>query len=202
MADRDSELEQNPYMSSFYKNPPPPASRPINTNRAPNPYHPGQDTRHIRNESRLGTYSLHSEADMVRFAEQPSSALITAATGPPPFQKSGPQTSSLGAVRRANNADYYEPAQKSSKSNKRRYADQDSASELSDHEDDEFSPVTMRRLAPTPAKQRKSQRSTKQRKTQQYVSDEDHNEEVDGDLEKFDQDAEEEQAYESYMARQ
>jgi len=139
---------------------------------------------------------------MVRFAEQPSSALIAAATGPLPFQKSCPRTSSVGVVRRANNSSYNEPAQKSSKSKKRRYADRGSSSELSDHEDDDFSPAMMRRLAPTPAKQRKSQRSEKQRETQQHLLDEDYNEEVRGGREEYDQDAEEEQALEHYIARQ
>lgn len=201
MADREPELEQNPYMSSFYKNPPAPVSRPINTNRGPNPYDPDRGTRHLRDQSRLGTYSLHSELDMVLLGKRASSDLVAAAIGSPPFQKSRPRASPLGGIHRAHNASYYEPAQISSKSNKRRYVHRESSSELSEHEDDDVSPATKHRLAPTPIKQRKIQASDEQRKTQRYRSDEEYHEQIRDDAEEPDEDAEEELALERLLAR-
>jgi hypothetical protein len=201
MSDRESELERNPYMRSFYKNPPAPASRPINTNRGPNPYQPDRGTRHIYDQSRLGTYSLHSEADMMRLGGRASSDLISAAIGPPPVQKSRPRPSPLGPNHCAQMAGYYEPPQKSAKSNKRRYSDQESSSELSEHEDDDFSPSLKRRLAPTPMKQRKVQASGEKRKTQRYLSDDEYTEELLDGSKEVDKDAEEEEALERLLAQ-
>jgi hypothetical protein len=206
MSDLEPELEQNPYMRSFYKNPPAPAARPINTNRGPNPYEPATGTRHVYDQSRLGTYSRHSEADMMRLGQRPSSDLIAAATGPSQLQNSRRlltpmRPSPLGPNRHAQNAGYYESAQKPAKSSKRRYAELDSSSELSEHEDEDFSPALKRRLAPTPMKQRKLRASGERSRAQRYISDDEDIEESRDDSKKIvDKDAEEEEALERVLA--
>lgn len=139
---------------------------------------------------------------MVLLGKRASSDLVAAAIGSPPFQKSRPRASPLGGIHRAHNASYYEPAQISSKSNKRRYVHRESSSELSEHEDDDVSPATKHRLAPTPIKQRKIQASDEQRKTQRYRSDEEYHEQIRDDAEEPDEDAEEELALERLLARQ
>lgn len=206
MSDLEPELEQNPYMRSFYNNPPPPASRPINTNRGPNPYESDRGTRHVYDQSRLGTYSRHSEADMMRLSQRANSELVAAATGPPPFPKArtrqtpvGP--SPLGNNRRAENGVYFESPQKSAKSNKRRYTERDSSSELSEHDDDDFSPALKRRLAATPLKLRKTHASSGKRKTPRNVSDDEDTEELRDESWEIDKDAEEEEALERVLTR-
>jgi hypothetical protein len=137
----------------------------------------------------------------MRLGGRASSDLISAAIGPPPVQKSRPRPSPLGPNHCAQMAGYYEPPQKSAKSNKRRYSDQESSSELSEHEDDDFSPSLKRRLAPTPMKQRKVQASGEKRKTQRYLSDDEYTEELLDGSKEVDKDAEEEEALERLLAQ-
>lgn len=142
----------------------------------------------------------------MRLGECPSSDLIAAATGPSSLQNSRHVLtpicpSPLGPNRCAKNAGYYESAQKSSKSSKRRYAERDTSSELSEHEDEDFSPALKRRLAPTPMKQRKLRASGERNRAQRYISDEEDIEESrDTSMKIVDKDAEEEEALERVLA--
>ena len=201
MSDSDSELGNNPYLKSLLTNPPAPATRPINTNLDPNPYVLDRGTRLIRNQSRLGTYSPHSEADISRLGERASSVLVTAAIGASPVQKFRPYSSPLVAVHHAHDLDDYEPIQKSSKSNKRRYTHRESSSDFSEHEEDEFSPALKRQLASTLVKRRKSQSGSGRRHTQRYSLDQEHSEEVLDATSRNDRDAEEEEALEKALAQ-
>jgi hypothetical protein len=197
MDDPEAELRRSPYMRTYYTNPPPPVARPITTNLQPNPYYPGQGPRHLRPTGRLGTYALQQSSEMVAFDKQNSSSLVAAALGPLQSAKSRARDSPLGAVRRAQNAGYNEPVSISSKSRKRNYDALESLSDLSEHDDDDFSPATRRRAALTRLKQRQrqTQPKSKKRQTQRYVSDDDYEEEmIGGSDEDFDEDAEQEEA--------
>jgi hypothetical protein len=201
MSDDGSEPGNNPYLRSIYLNPPAPATRPINTNLDPNPYDPDRGTRPVREQSRLGTYSSHSEADMSRLGERANSVLVAAAVGPSSVQKFRPRSSPLGTVHYADELDDYEPVQKSSKSNKRRYVRREPSSERSENEDDEFSPALKSQVAPTPVKHRKTQASSRKRHTQRYSSDEEYSEETLDRARNVDRDAEEEEALEQALAQ-
>lgn len=203
MNDREPSLQKNPYMRTFYDNPPPPTARPITTNLAPNPYH-DQGPRHLRPTGRLGTYSLQPDvsSDMVGYEKQRSSSLIAAALGPSQLlAQSRPRPSPLGTVRRTHNPGYYDSSPP--KSSKRKLADQAqrSSSELSEHDDDDFSPATTRRLAPTPVKKRMSRLGGTQRRAQRYFSDEDYDEAMIDDDDILDEDAREEEALMRAIAR-
>jgi hypothetical protein len=134
---------------------------------------------------------------MVAFDKQNSSSLVAAALGPPQSAKSRARESPLGAVRRARNAGYNEPVGTSSKSRKRNYDALESLSDLSEHDDDDFSPVTKHQAALTPLKQRQhqTQPKSKKRQTQRYVADEDYDEDIiDGNDQDVGEDAEQEEA--------
>lgn len=144
-----------------------------------------------------------------------SSLLVAAALGPPQAAKARARDGPLGAVRRTQDAGYNEPISPLSKSRKRNYDGLDSSSDLSEDDDDDFSPATRHRLAPSPIKQRQRQTTaktkTKQRQTQRYLSDDDYDEEMldsdDEDLgedldEDLDQDAQQEEALMRLIANQ
>ena len=189
MDDCESGLEKSPYMKNFY-NYPPPAARPITTSLAANPYH-DQRPRHLRPTGRLGAYSLQPEtsSNMVGFENQRSSSLIPAALGPSHLAKSRPRASPLSTVHLTHNPGYCDS--ETPRSSKRKHAAEETSSDLSEHDDDEFSPATTRRFAPTPMKKHKRQLGGKKRKNRRHLSDEEMNDEEYGEV---DEDAEEEEA--------